>query len=159
MQITKIFPVPPLVFACSFAWVFVTCSTSVANALNFAIYANYPETDNPNEWKVKFIACVMVVTVAGLHYRKVNLGIWVNNGLAFYKVLFLGILTLAGFAATCRDAARGKLEGLSDFATTFEDDRVTPTNVVLGFLLVLFSYDGWENASELDEQKTRSAMY
>lgn len=123
-------------------------STSVANAFNFALFADYPETDKPNEWKIKFIACVIVVAVAALHYRKVNLGILANNTLALYKVLFLTILTFAGFIVTCIDGAHGQLQGLNDYATT-KVEHVTPTNVVLALLMVLFSYDGWENASKL----------
>jgi amino acid transporter len=102
-------------------------------------------TENPNEWLTKFIACWIVVAVSLLHYRLVNIGIIANDLLALGKVAFLGILIVAGFVGVCRDGNSGNLRGIHDYVQTF--GNVTPTNIILAILLVLFSYQGWENAS------------
>jgi amino acid transporter len=124
----------------------------VGNALNFAKFLLLTRDSDPNEWLEKFIACGVVVAISLLHYRLVNIGIQANFWLAIGKVLFLSLLVFAGFIATCRDGAHGKLEGLHDYGTTHKSGRVqgspSAVNIVVAILLVFFSYQGWENASE-----------
>ena len=146
----KIFPVPPILFASCFAWFFILFATTTNNALVFATFINPSNAEEPQsqEWLTKFIACVAVLVVASLHYRFVNIGILSNMVLAAYKVTFLGILTAAGFFAACRDGARHQLRGLNHFAETQSEADVSATNVILAILQVLYSFQGWENASE-----------
>jgi amino acid transporter len=146
-QISKIFPRPPLLFACSFAWVFVSFSTSVGNALNFAKFLLLTRNNNPGEWLEKFIACGIVFVISLLHYRTVNIGVYANNILAVGKVLFLLVLVLAGFIGVSRDGHNDELLGLPRFAET--SGKITSVNVVVAILLVFYSYQGWENASKL----------
>lgn len=142
----KIFPIPPLLFASCFAWFFILFATTTNNAITFAKYINPHEAEKPDEWFVKFLACVIVLAVSGLHYRLVNIGILANNVLAAYKVFFLGSLTVAGLFATCRDGTRdNRLRGLGDYTKTY--GNVSGTNIALAVLHVLYSYHGWENAS------------
>ena len=145
-QMAKIFPVPPLLFASCFAWFFILFATTTNNAITFATFINPAHAENPNEWQTKFIACVIVLAVSGLHYRLVNIGILSNNMLAAYKVTFLGALTAAGFFATCRDGARDGLDGRNDYVKSGPGSS-TPEDNILAILQVLYSYHGWENAS------------
>jgi amino acid transporter len=137
--------VPPLLFASAFAWVFIASATPTSNSVTFARYINPTKDGQPDVWFTKFFACVIVVGICAVHYRLVNIGIWANDCLAVYKVLFLLVLVLAGFVETCRQGADGGLLGLGDYATTHGSP--SPTNVALAILQVLYSYQGWENAS------------
>ncbi|KAL4801856.1 amino acid permease-domain-containing protein [Aspergillus unguis] len=145
IYISKIFPVPPLLFASAFSWVFIAFATPTSNSITFARYINPHDAGDPDVWKTKFFACVVVVAICAVHYRFVNIGIKANRILAVYKVLFLGVLVLAGFVETCRQGADGRLEGLGDYAKTYGNP--SPTNVALAILQVLYSYQGWENAN------------
>ncbi|KAL3436106.1 amino acid permease-domain-containing protein [Aspergillus tetrazonus] len=145
IYISKIFPVPPLLFASAFAWVFIASATPTSNSVTFARYINPTKDGQPDVWFTKFFACVIVVGICAVHYRLVNIGIWANDCLAVYKVLFLLVLVLAGFLETCRQGADGGLLGLGDYATTHGSP--SPTNVALAILQVLYSYQGWENAN------------
>ncbi|KAL4981765.1 amino acid permease-domain-containing protein [Aspergillus falconensis] len=145
IYISKIFPVPPLLFASAFAWVFIAFATPTSNSVTFARYIDPTRDGQPDVWFTKFLACVIVVGICTVHYRFVNIGIWANDCLAVYKVLFLLILVLAGFVETCRQGADGGLLGVGDYATTHGNP--SPTNVALAILQVLYSYQGWENAN------------
>lgn len=75
------------------------------------------------------VAWVIVLAVSELHYRMVNIGILSNNVLAAYKVGFLGILTAAGFFATCRDGARHRLSGLQGYINSGSEARAFERNI------------------------------
>ncbi|KAL2822905.1 amino acid permease-domain-containing protein [Aspergillus granulosus] len=145
IYISKVFPVPPLLFASAFSWVFIAFATSTTNSITFARYINPNKAEAPDVWFTKFFACVIVVGICAVHYRFVNIGIAANNILAAYKVLFLGILVIAGFIETCRQGAHGQLPGLGDYTMTYGSP--SPTNIALAILQVLYSYQGWENAN------------
>ncbi|KAL3470445.1 amino acid permease-domain-containing protein [Aspergillus californicus] len=145
IYISKIFPVPPLLFACSFAWAFIAFATSTANAFTFARYIDPTKAEQEDVWRTRFIACVVVVGVSALHYRFVNIGILGNNLLAGFKIIFLTVLVIAGCAGTIRGGLNGDLPGLQDWTTFHGTPSVT--NIALATLQVLFSYQGWENAN------------
>ncbi|KAI9773308.1 MAG: hypothetical protein M1840_007523 [Geoglossum simile] len=165
--VSKIFPRPTLVFACSYAWFFVCFSTSTGNAINFARFVCFSGSTNnpyPSEWKLKFIACGIVVAVGTIHYRLVNLGIWANIGLATYKVLLLSILILSGMLGGLIRESREEsgIPGTHDFGRKGEKS-VTASTFVTAILLVLYSYSGWENGNYVtaeidgdDNQKRRT---
>ncbi|KAL2820553.1 amino acid permease-domain-containing protein [Aspergillus cavernicola] len=143
IYISKIFPVPPLLFACSFAWAFIAFATSTTNSITFAHYINPNKAEDPDVWFTKFFACVIVVAVSALHYRFVNIGIAANNLLAVFKVSFLAILIVGGIVESFRQG--GSLPGLGDYPTQHGTSSVT--NYALAILQVLYSYQGWENAN------------
>ncbi|PLN84779.1 amino acid transporter [Aspergillus taichungensis] len=147
LYLAKIFPVPPMVFASAFAWFFVLFATTTNNSITFATYINPHDIEDPDEWMVKFIACAAVLAVACLHYRMVNIGIQTNNILAAYKVIFLGVMGVAGLIATCRNGTRGELAGLNDYTSPGDGRPLLGGNVSLAILQVLYSYHGWENAN------------
>lgn len=118
----------------------------MGNALNFAKFLLLTRNPRPDEWLQKFIACGIVFAICILHYRAVNIGVYANNALAFGKVLFLTVLVVGGLVGVSRDGFNHELLGLSDFAKT--TGNLTAVNVVVAIFLVLYSYQGWENASE-----------
>lgn len=119
----------------------------MGNALNFAKYLLLTRNPTPEEWAQKFLACGVVFAISLLLYRTVNIGVYANNGLAFAKVFFLSFLVLGGISGVSRDGHNQELLGLADFTNTRDD--VTTVNVVFALFLVLYSYQGWENASML----------
>lgn len=136
--------------ASSFAWFFVVFSTSTGNANNFARYigvAVHPD-GYLSEWLQKYIACWVVVGICILHYRLVNIGIWANNLLASLKVTAVLLFFLIGLFGGLPRAARLEqgIPGIDDFGRT--RDKTVPVNIVLALFLVLYSYQGWENASK-----------
>ncbi|KAL4915416.1 amino acid permease-domain-containing protein [Aspergillus aurantiobrunneus] len=126
-MVSKVFPVPLLLFASAFSWVFIAFATPTTNSITFATHINPNKTEEPDVWFTKFFACVIVVGICDLHHRFVNTGIAANNLLAVFK------------------GANGDLPGLGDFRTT--GGSPSPTNIALGILQVLYSYQGWENAN------------
>ncbi|OWP00042.1 hypothetical protein B2J93_8613 [Marssonina coronariae] len=161
--ITKIFPRPALVTATSFAWFFVAFSTSTGNALNFAKYislagadftADDTATTAADAWQLKFIACWVVVAICLLHYRLIDIGVWSNFGLAGYKVLLLTILVVASGAGFAHERRLGGVRGAHDWRKLAAADLAaggtatdSSVNVALAMFLVLYSYQGWENAN------------
>lgn len=137
--------------ATSFAWFYVVFSTSTGNANNFARYIGVAAHPHGylSEWLQKYIACWVVVGICILHYRLVNIGIWANNILASFKVMAVLLFLLIGFCGGILDKARSKkpIQGTSDFGHT-RDTKTAPVNITLALFLVLYSYQGWENASK-----------
>jgi amino acid transporter len=125
--------------------VFVAFATSTTNSITFARYINPDNAEDPDVWFTKFFACVIVVGICAVHHRFLTIGIAANNILAAYKVLFLGVLVIAGLVETIRQGAFGHLLGLDDYTTTHGNPSAT--NIILAVLQVLYSYQGWENAS------------
>ncbi|KAI9800576.1 MAG: hypothetical protein M1833_003234 [Piccolia ochrophora] len=140
-------------------------SGSVGNAIAIARYIGFVATaDQPlGEWLQKFIACWVTVGICLIHYRFFDFGVKVNNSLAGVKVLALILLILGGLFGGLPKAASspGGIQGDEDFGTTthtslydssdkIKDTDVSgsrPVNVALAILLVLYSYQGWENAN------------
>lgn len=109
-------------------------------------------------WQLKFIACWIVVAICLLHYRLIDIGVWSNFGLAWYKVLLVTILVIATWAGLSHEHQHGAIRGAHDWqhfnikTNPIEDQSGgraadAPVNTALAMFLVLYSYQGWENAS------------
>ncbi|OJD36866.1 high affinity methionine permease [Diplodia corticola] len=167
VYISKLFPSPPLLVETSFAWFFVSFSTSANNALMFARFCILL-ANKESEWLMKFVACVITIAISLLHYRLLSIGIAANNILATYKAGLLLVFVLAGLVAVCQEGAHRNLRGSSDFSSMYPDPsssersnwcykepasqdskegQVSGANVALAALLVLYSYQGWENSN------------
>lgn len=113
------------------------------------------ETKVINEWQVKFIACWIVVAICLLHYRLIDIGVISNLLLAVYKVLLVLTLILASCAGLVHESSHDGIRGVNDWRDfnirPFSDaeSKGSPVNVALAMFLVLYSYQGWENASKL----------
>ncbi|KAL4782538.1 amino acid permease-domain-containing protein [Aspergillus varians] len=145
LYISKVFPIPPLFFASAFSWFFIAFATPTTNSITFARYINPNNAEDPDVWFTKFFACVIVVGICAMHYCFVTVGIAANKFLAGYKVLFLGVMVIAGLIETCRQGALGRLQGVGDYTMTHGSPSAT--NIALAILQVLYTYQGWENAN------------
>ncbi|KAL4757473.1 APC family permease [Aspergillus foveolatus] len=67
IMISKIFPVPPLLFASAFEWVFIASATPTSNSVTFARYINPTKDGQRDVWFTKFFACVIVVGICAVH--------------------------------------------------------------------------------------------
>ena len=98
-----------------------------------------------NEWLQKFVGCWLVVGICLLHYRLVNIGIYANNFLAAFKVLVVFLFLLIGL---CGGIPKESHQHASkDFGNSKETIRA-PANSAVAIFLVLYSFQGWENASK-----------
>lgn len=102
-----------------------------------------------DEWLQKFVGCWSIVAICFLHYRLVNIGIWANNLLAAFKVLVMILFFMIGLLGGLPKEGHKALgiPGASDFGDSKEVRRA-PANCTLAIFLVLYSYQGWENASK-----------
>lgn len=119
----------------------------VANALAFARFvtvaalSDYSDGQDLNAKVIKLIAVCIVSVVCLIHYFSTDLGRLLNKVTALYKLVLLVVVFGSGFWA----AARVQHVGLGR-----ENDQPPVPNVTsrLGaFVLVLYSYSGWENAN------------
>lgn len=101
------------------------------------------------EWLQKFIACWLIVGIGVLHYRCYDIGIFFNNLLAVGKVCILLTLLLAGMIGGLAKTADspGGIPGVDDFGKK-NSVKSSAVNYALATFLVLYSYEGWENASK-----------
>ena len=99
-----------------------------------------------DEWLQKFIGCSLIIGICFLQYRLVNIGILVNNLLAGFKILVVLLFFLIGLFGGLPKEGR-RTPGASDFGKSKEVINA-PKNSAVAIFLVLYSYQGWENASE-----------
>lgn len=123
----------------------------MGNAISFARFfgfAAHPDHEM-NEWLQKLVGCWLIVAICLLHYRLVNIGIWANNLFAAFKVLLVLLCFLIGLLGGLpkEGHTKGGIPGASDFGNSKEAIRA-PANSALAIFLVLYSYQGWENASK-----------
>lgn len=111
-------------------------------------FAAHPDREM-DEWLQKFIGCWLVVGICLLHYRLVNIGILANNLLAAFKVVVVLLFFLIGLLGGLpkEGPTDGGIPGASDFGKSKEMVKA-PANSALAIFLVLYSYQGWENASK-----------
>ncbi|KAI9893693.1 MAG: hypothetical protein M1814_005909 [Vezdaea aestivalis] len=169
VYISKAFPRPSLIPSSAFSWFFICISSSVGNAISFSRYIGFLFAPSPkegskgafaprgiqNEWLIKLVACSVTIFVCAVHYRLVNIGIVANNLLAFVKVLALFLFFTAGlFGGLIHTSAEyGKtIPGAHDWLAHRETGTRPAFNIALAILLVLYSYQGWENANYVTEE-------
>jgi len=127
-----------------YAVVFVTLFTNGTNTLQLGrliLISNKPE-ETPNLDLVRFIGMVCLTSVCLVHYFSTRAGRAANRILCRIKLFSLVVLLAAG----AKRAAVGPpihypvIPGASGAPPPF-------SNYAKALLLVLYSFDGWENAS------------
>jgi hypothetical protein len=135
------------VFTLACAAFFLMVGKGVANALAFARFVtvaalpDYSDGQDLNAKVIKLIAVCIVSVVCLIHYFSTDLGRLLNKLTALYKLILLVVVFGSGFWV----AARVQHVGLGR-----EDDQPPVPGVTsrLGaFVLILYSYSGWENAN------------
>jgi len=97
-----------------------------------------PDSD-PDRDLIRFIGVFVLSMICLLQYFPAGAGRALNRALAVLKVLMLFVLLVAGgVSASLKD-------GPSDF--TKNEPGFKPIDGFQALLIVLFSYEGWENAN------------
>jgi amino acid transporter len=118
----------------------------VANALAFARFVtvaalpDYSDGQDLDPRVIKLIAVNIVSVVCLIHYFSTDLGRLLNRVTAAYKLVLLVVVFGSGYwAAQVQHVGLGR-----------EDDQPPnpdATSRLGAFVLVLYSYSGWENAN------------
>ena len=89
-----------------------------------------------DERLLRFLAVVILSFLCALHYRSARMARKLNVTLAGLKILMLIVVTVSG-------AVKASKEHINWSETTSRDASGTAA----AFLLILFSFGGWENAT------------
>ncbi|KAL2679320.1 hypothetical protein Neosp_010092 [[Neocosmospora] mangrovei] len=103
------------------------------------------EQDNDNQDLMRFIGVFVLSIICLLQYFSPGFGRRMNKTLAVIKLAFMVALFIVGIAATGRktDIVRSK-----DWRVWYgDDDKRSDLTFAKALLLVLFSFQGWENAT------------
>lgn len=117
----------------------------VANALAFARFImvatikDYHEGYEFDSKVIKLIAIDIITLVCLLYYFSTRFGILLNKVFALYKLcLLVAVIVAGGWAVSQQNI------GLNREAQQPSSD---PVSQLSAFVLVLYSYTGWENAN------------
>jgi amino acid transporter len=123
-----------------YAFLFVGLFNSGTNVLQVGrevLIAIHPDQD-PNRDLVRFIGIVTMSTICLIQLFSSRAGRVLNGFFALVKILFLVVLFFFGVGALNSNPKPGD----------FTDKAPEPTlNYAEALLVVLYSYEGWENAN------------
>lgn len=153
-------PSPELLVYTAYAIYFVSLNNDATNAMQFANQVDISATWNGPNYSadgqeiipnpspkvdprfMRFLAVVILSFVCLLHYFSAWLGRGVNKILAVFKLVsLLALLSLAA-RAVAENPNRGE-----NFSRTTDSIPSYATSTAAAFLLVIFSFQGWENAT------------
>lgn len=151
---------PRYLASCVFAIVFVLLGNTAANSIAFAKNMIGAFSDNPNpDYRLqKFVALVCISFICLIHLLSRNMGIYINNTLALYKVALLAFVVVTGFV--CLGGGGGKhlkeggAYGVKNLENAFTGPSRSPHDYASAMLHVLYSYQGWENANYVGKHPT-----
>jgi amino acid transporter len=151
IYLDEIFSRPALLSYTCYAFYFVFFYTTATNSMQFArqvIIAATNNTDDSDERVMRFIAVVITTVVCLLLYFSTAAGRRFNRYLAWLKISMLISIGIAGAVKASRATAE-------DITKSFQ---TTPSNSAPALLQILFSFQGWENATlvagEIPDNKT-----
>jgi amino acid transporter len=136
-----------LLFYTIYSFLFVAYFNSGTNSLQVGhqvLVAINPEYDVSHHW-LRFIAIVVLSITCLLQYFSTMWGRKLNRWFAVVKLLFLVIALLAGAVLTHRGKYAGHGNGFGDFEPCGR--KKSGGEIAKAMLLVIFSYEGWENAT------------
>jgi len=141
-QLDQVLQRPTLLVYTCYSIYFVCFYTTATNSMQFAyqvIIASTNSTDLPDQRVLRFIAVAITTLICLLLYFSTHTGRKINTYLCSYK---LGLLITIFIAA----AVKAGKEGLSnsDIDQNFDKSRISSVTALLS---VLFSFQGWENAT------------
>lgn len=141
-QLDETLPSPRLFAYTIYAFYFVFLYNTATNSMMFAnqvlISANAKTIHYvPDGRLVRFIAIVALSLFCLLHYFSGRAGRRLNQLLAFFKVCLLVIVLFAGIV-------RASHHFVNDWNLNPNPNK---SNSATAFLLIVFSFTGWENAT------------
>lgn len=104
------------------------------------VYLSATDGDNPDQRVLRLIAVVIITIVCLLHYFSARMGRDLNVILAVSKVSMLVVLCIGG-------AVKATKEHAHNFNGVKPETPNSPSSFGAGLLLVLFAFQGWENAT------------
>jgi amino acid transporter len=142
VQLDETLPTPRLFTYTIYTFYFVLIYNTASNSMQFSnqilISANINNlTYLPDGRLLRFIAIVSLAFCCLLHYFSAQAGRTLNQILAFFKLCLLLIVFIAGWVRASRHYT-------PDWTKPSDTDR---SNSALAFLLIMFSFSGWENAT------------
>ncbi|MCJ1265183.1 hypothetical protein MMC22_005058 [Lobaria immixta] len=145
IYLDEVFPKPSLLFYTVYAFLYILLNSSATNCMQFAnqVYISATDRDNPDQRLLRLIAVVILTIVCLLHYFSARIGRDLNIILAASKVLTLGILFVAGAII----ANEKKLFNEEYPKTPPISNSPSSSSAAAGFLLILYSFQGWQNAT------------
>lgn len=131
---------------------------TAANSIAFAkgMLGAFSDNPNPDYRLQKFVAFICVTFICLLHLFSRRIGIYINNILAFLKVIFLVFIVIAGFV--CLGGGGGKhltadeTYGVQNWKNAFSGHSKSPHSYASAMLGVLYSFQGWENANYVSKE-------
>jgi amino acid transporter len=135
---------PALLAYTLYAFYFVLVNTSTTNSMQFAkqVYISATDEDQIFDQRLlRFIAVVILSLLCLLHYFSARTGRALNVTLAASKVVMLVVLFIAG-------AIKAGRSNVHDFFTKNDSSPSSGvSSAAAGFISILFSFQGWENAT------------
>lgn len=161
IQLKYIFKKPAFFSTCLFGVIFVFIGTAAMNALSFGIRALEAAGDkNPDNWKARGIAIIVITFAVVLHGTWRQAGIYVNNAFAITKVLILLMFIITGFVALgngFKPSALAITEGYVtnstvassnyDTSKSFKGKNGGSYGYVESFLAIIFAFSGFNQAN------------
>jgi amino acid transporter len=129
-----------------YAFLFVGLFNSGTNVLQVGreiLISIHPEQD-PNRDLVRFIGIVTISVICLIQLFSSRAGRVLNRFFAIVKILFLVVLFFFGVGALTNN------DPPSDF--TQKQQHIPPIDYSQAILVVLYSYEGWENANFVRSQ-------
>ena len=130
-----------------YAIMFVALFNSGTNSLQLGhqvliIYNDHPTSEDVNQDLIGFIAVTALTVVCLLNYFSTRIGRWITNIFCMVKILALLVL----FCAGAKTAVAGPKLAFPVISTR-RCESVPFSNYAKALLLVLFSFQGWENGT------------
>lgn len=161
VQLKDIFKRPAFFTTCLFGVIFVFIGTAAMNALSFGIRVLEAAGEkDPDNWKARGIAIVVVTFAVVLHGTWRQAGILVNNAFAIVKVLILLLFIITGFVAlgngfnpstiaTSEGYVTNSTVAAINFDTSksFKDKSSGSYGYVESFLAIIFAFSGFNQAN------------
>lgn len=142
IYLDEAFPKPALLVYTVYAFLYILLNTSATSCMVFAnqVYISATDDNNPDQRVLRLIAVVILTVVCLLHYFSARTGRDLNVVLATSKVVMLSVLFVAG-------AIKANKEHVYDFNQVNLNASTSSSSAAAGFLLILYSFQGWENAT------------
>lgn len=141
-----------------FAILFVLLGNTAANSIAFAKHMLGAFSDDPNpDYRLqKFGALICITFICLIHLFSRQMGIYVNNTLALYKVALLVFVVVTGIV--CLVGVGGKhlkeddTYGVKNLQDAFTGPSRSPHDYASAMLHILYSFQGWENANYVSKR-------
>ncbi|KAF2474440.1 uncharacterized protein BDR25DRAFT_122014 [Lindgomyces ingoldianus] len=145
IYLDEIYRTPELLFTILFSGYFLVLGNSYGNAVQFAkhvLLAANPNVEKSAELDarlVRLIAILCVSLVCLIHYSSSKAGLFLNKALAWYKVILLFVVFVAGMAYSHKHGSQ-----LHDKTAPA---RGSSLDAMSAMISVFYTYQGWENAN------------